>query len=223
MINIDGKDYKIIVGMATMNSRRYSIIKPLNSLLNQSLKPDKIIIYNNDLNEYNATDNAKFYYLDKTSNINEVVYYLTVDDDLIYPKDYILNMITAINKYNCIVTMHGRNLIEADSYYDSGHILFECTKEEKEDRLLDVLGTGVTGFRTDYYKPSFMFTEEDKRMSDLVLSLDICKKGLDIIGIKHKADIIPTRMDDENSCLRNEFNNPRQAQIASEIFKIKNK
>lgn len=120
--------------------------------------------------------------------------------------------------------MHGRNLVQADSYYDSEHKLFECTKNEREDRELDVLGTGVTAFRSDYYYPSFIFECEDKRMSDLVISLDVAKKGLKIMGISHGIDdIIPTRMDDENSCLRREFHNPRQANIAKEIYEIKNK
>lgn len=144
-----------IAGIATIPSRFESLLETVNSLhdqvdhihiyLNQykdvpiELKRDKITTHlGQDL-----TDLGKFYGLRKAKG-----YYFSCDDDLIYPPDYIEYLKSKIDKYNCIVSCHGRRFVgDINSYYRNG-VKFHCLHEVKKDEKIHVGGTGVMGFKT---------------------------------------------------------------------------
>ena len=107
----------ISVNIATQPSRVEQLKKTVESLYNQV---DVIRIYCNNFKEMpdlglydkihyiggsDLTDNGKFYPL---KNISQDEYYLTCDDDIIYPPDYVEEMIKLIDFHECIITYHGR-------------------------------------------------------------------------------------------------------------------
>lgn len=55
----------------------------------------------------------------------------------------------------------------------------------KSDVSIDVPGTGVMAFRTDYFKPESLYKSDYKRMVDLVFALETKKARKKIICIKH--------------------------------------
>jgi len=219
------KQSTIVVGIATMNSRKNSLAKVLQSLNNQTIKPDKIVIYNNDENNFNATDNGKFYYFETEESKNEEVIFFSMDDDILYPKTYIEDMIKAIEKYNCIVTHHGRILNGLDLHYYRGHKAYSCLYDNNYEGYIDVAGTGVVGFSTAYFKPTNIFESEYKRMSDCIFSLEASKNQKDIIILKHKTGYLKDICDDMvNSCHRLESIQPtKQIEVCNEIYKLKKK
>lgn len=215
---------KIICGIATMDSRKNSLNKVLKSLQNQTIKPDRIYIYNNDQQEFNATDNGKFFYFTTEESKKESCYYFSCDDDIYYPNDYIETMINSIEKEKCVVSHHGRILNRLNVSYYGGHQMFSCLRRNDYNGDIDVGGTGVTAFDTDYFKPLNVFESKFKRMCDLVFSLEAKKQNKRIVILKHNDKWLKDICDDlENSCFVNEKNNEIQTELSNEIIKLKNK
>lgn len=170
---------KVVVGIATFKGREETIKKTIQSLAHQV---DEIRIYDNEKRDINLTDNGKFYFLQE---YDKPVYYFSCDDDIIYPPTYVQDMIQAIEKHKCIVTHHGRILRGKGLRYYTGHKAFQCLKQNNAERLIDVAGTGVTAFDTSYFNPLDIWKSEDKRMSDLVFSLEAKKQGKKIVVLPH--------------------------------------
>jgi len=175
---IASRPLKIIVGIATFKGRENALKKVVESLQNQC---DKIVIYNNEINE-DIADNGKFYGL---AMIKEPCYYFTCDDDLEYPSNYIKSMIQAIERTGTIVTHHGRILQGLDRSYYRGHKAFRCLGSNNIECTIDVPGTGVTAFRTDYFNPNELHKSKDKRMSDIIFGLEAAKQRKKITLLKH--------------------------------------
>ncbi|QDT44047.1 Glycosyl transferase family 2 [Gimesia alba] len=164
-------DYSIIfrrsspvyICMAAIPRRIYALEKTIESLIDQAdylkiylnqfqhvpdfLKHDKIELIFGDNSRKGST---KFFWADKVQG-----YILTVDDDLIYPSDYVEVMCSAIDKHKCLVGAHGNILKpgKIDRYYKDRTVL-DARKEVKEDTFVDILGTGTIGFHTDDIKMS---------------------------------------------------------------------
>ena len=167
----------------------------------------------------NLTDNGKFYFLEQ---ITEPEIYLTCDDDLIYPPDYVKRMVEAIEHYKCIVSFHGRQLLGAGLDYYKNHKSFHCLHGVIHDELVDVVGTGVTGFDTRYFHPKGLAYSPDQRMSDLIFSLEATNQGKQMGVISHAPNWIK-HIDNKETIHSTESvkGTPRQNQIANEIFELK--
>lgn len=202
--------------MATFKGREVAVKKAIESLIHQV---DEVILYDNEQNP-NLYDNGKFYGLTMQ---NEPCYYFTCDDDLEYPPNYVERTIEAIEKYKCIITHHGRLLKGLDLSYYRGHTGFRCLDAVSFDGLIDVCGTGVTAFRTDYFNPVGLHNSEDVKMSDLVFSLEAKKQNKDIRIIPHAQGWIKhLPINFSNTIHATESRKElRQIQIANEIWKLK--
>lgn len=205
---------KRIVAIATYAGREEVLKKTIDSLMGQC---DEIRIYDNEVRDENLTDNGKFYFL---KEYKEPVYYFTCDDDIIYPPTYIDDMVKAIELCKTIVTHHGRKLQRKGvSYYRGGHIAYRCTGRVTSRSIIDVSGTGVTGFRTDYFNPVDIYKSENKCMSDLVFALEARKQRKLITVLPHKAGyIIAQPLPSEKTIFGNHRNNDAtQSAFADEI------
>lgn len=117
----------VVVVLATFPPRRQGMLRTVNDLLPQC---DVMCLYLNGYTEVpeelkkrpdfnkleivlagpgqaypDISSNGKHFWLDKYTSS----YYLTVDDDIFYPKDYCLKMCQALDRYGhkAIVSMHG--------------------------------------------------------------------------------------------------------------------
>ena len=206
---------KIIVGMATTNERAKFAETAVESLVHQA---DEIIVYNNSNEAHDYTDNAKFHAL---TLFNEPVYYFSCDDDILYPSDYVSTMVEAIERTGTIVTHHGRELLGLDRNYYRGHKGFRCLDENNTEQIIDVAGTGVTAFRTDYFNPTEIYKATDKRMSDLVFSLAAAQQGKQITILKHTKNWLKDlRVPQGLSIHFMERRNTRQNELANEIYNV---
>jgi len=201
---------KIVVCMATYGGRD---IKPtLNSLKGQA---DVIRIYDNANRSEDLTDLGKFYFLQEYT---EPIYYLTVDDDIIYPPTYVRDMVRAIDLHKTIVTHHGRKLTRKGISYYKGHNQYAYNKRVGGIIKIDVAGTGVCGFRTDYFNPLEVCKSEHHKMSDLVFSLEARKQGKLITLLPHNSNYFKTIQ--YSNTIFNEFleNDSVQTTLADEIL-----
>jgi len=208
---------RIIIGIATIKGREEQLQKAYDSLEGQY---DYLHIYNNDIENVDYSDLAKFKPLE---DYNEPIYFFSCDDDISYSKTYIKDTIEAIEKYNCIVTYHGRNLRGLDRDYYRGHIGYRCLGFHPHDIKVDVAGTGVTAFKTSIFNPTKLYKEPFKRMADLVFSLEAAKQGVDIMILKHeKGDFIDLQAPEETTCyFREKDDQSKQIAMANEIYKLK--
>jgi hypothetical protein len=174
-------DKKIIISIASMNNRFENLKNTLNSIYNQS---DIINVYLNNYNDkninylFNNYKNVNFYPsqdvygdLGDTGKFlfqNKKDYYLTCDDDIIYPKFYSKTIIENIKKYNCVVGFHGSIISYNEDYY-LRKIKFHFNKELLNNVEVNILGTGVMGFDNSEYLFPFDIIKT-KNMSDIYIA-----------------------------------------------------
>jgi hypothetical protein len=112
------------------------------------LNNGKIEVYSSIDTGIDMGDAGKFYKVQEYDNS----YYLSIDDDLIYPSDYVSNIINNLNKYNndVIISHHGRTLKpDAKSYYNDAIIKLKCLNLVNNYQEVQFGGTGVMGFHTN--------------------------------------------------------------------------
>ena len=167
----------------------------------------------------NLTDNGKFIGIDI---LKKHEYYFTLDDDLIYPRDYVRKTIEAIEKYGCIVTYHGRKLLAKNTMYYYSHRSYHCLLDVEVNIVLDVCGTGVTAFRTDYFMPVGLHSHPEQKMSDLIFSLEAAKKNKIIGLIEHKQGWIKP-IENEETIYKTEVetDQSRQNKVANQIYELR--
>ena len=212
---------KVIVGMATMKGREKECEKAVKSLLMGSVKPDDVVVWNNAKADIDLTDNGKFYGLEKYKN--EAVYYLSCDDDIIYPYNYIEKCLKEIRIHKCIITFHGRKLKGLGLNYYRQHKGYSCLQTYPQTAEIDVPGTGVSAWSTEYFNPVGIHLAEDKKMSDLVFALKAAQFNKKIMHIGHSGNwIVDQKIPIENTIYGTENKNcDRQNEIADEIYRIK--
>lgn len=184
----------ITANLATIKSRESTLQQVVDSLKNQV---DLVRIYGNDykpsVNGSNVevytgpdyTDNAKFFWLPESKGI-----YLSCDDDLIYPGDYVERIKKGIRKYpGTWLTFHGRKLMGLNLKYYTDHSIYRCLGEVKGDYEIDVPGTGVSAFETKTIKFDPLKWNQ-KRMSDLMAAKELAMKKTRVICLGHESNWI---------------------------------
>lgn len=151
---------RIIVSLTSYNRRLKNLHLVIDSILNQSLKPDKIVLvlYDNDIKYISLEikkliDNNiielivcdldlkghKKYFYTMLKYKNDII--ITIDDDVIYSKDTIQTLYNAYLKHkNCICGRRVHRIIKGKRYNDWEH---ECTSIITPS--MDLFCTGVGG------------------------------------------------------------------------------
>lgn len=192
---------KRIVNVASYN-RINSLVKSIESIYNQCDEiniclnnhngevPD--ILYRDKINLF-FTDNSKgdafkFLMLEESDG-----YFLTIDDDLIYPSGYVDYMVNKSKEHNNskIITLHGRSFSSFPivSYYKSASERYACLDEVKNDVIVQFGGTGVMCFHTSLLKVSindFLYPN----MADVWIGKFAKQKNIPILCLKHSKGYI---------------------------------
>jgi hypothetical protein len=156
------KKCEIFVGIASIPSRKISLEKTINSLIDQV---DKIGVYLNGwgyipeylinskieiiMSEDNGDygDAGKFYWIKNFKG-----YYFTCDDDIIYPIDYVRRTIEKIEFYkrSAVIAFHGSIILEnfKDYYNNQSRRVLSFNYERPNDEYVHIVGTGTIGFHT---------------------------------------------------------------------------
>jgi hypothetical protein len=219
---LTGKEFSgdiIICGLATIESRKNNLEITVRSLINQV---DKLYVYQNGYKEtfdflkhhkieiissldtgIDMGDAGKFYTIDKHKNC----YYLSCDDDIIYPSDYVKNILSNLKKYNnkVIVTHHGRKIKNnASSYYTNVEKGFRCLDEITDEQPIDFGGTGVMGMYVNLVKDLNFNYFKSPNMGDIWVGKYAKENKIPILILPHKKNWITTSMsmDDTNTIYR---------------------
>lgn len=205
-INITEKrEKKIIVSLSSYPKRFATIDLCLKSLLNQTMKPDHIILYlgedvkENDitpemreLTQYgveismvsgNLKPHKKYYYAIKEFSDDLVI---TVDDDIIYNRKLVENLWNSYKKYpDCVSACRVHKIIrEADNVLPYNQWEYECKRINVPS--MDLIATGGAGA---LYPPNCL--SQDATNESLIQELAL---NADDIWLKYMEVLVSTKV-----------------------------
>jgi hypothetical protein len=185
----------IACGIATVPNRESMLLRVIESIIPQvnvlyialnnypeipdSLRDNPKI--HCELCDNTLGDSAKFLHVNDPDG-----YYFSIDDDLLYPKGYVQYMISKIEQYKCIVTLHGRvwRTRPIPSVKRGFSLNYHCLHTYNYDVELDIGGSGVMAFHTSFFKPDVR--EHLKScMADVWIAKQAHEKGVKIMGVAH--------------------------------------
>ncbi len=224
---------KISVNVASYQ-RIDSLILTLKSLINQC---DEINValnnhYTEEIPDFLYHEKINLFFTDnklgdayKFLNLNSTDgYYLSIDDDLIYPPSYVSDTIKRCKEFNNkkVITYHGRNFptFPIISYYRSATERYTCLNKVHDDVKVQFGGTGVMCFHTNLFKIPIDYFEH-ANMADVWVGKYCVENNIDILCVKHEAGYIKytpqttTIFDNESK------SDSLQTRIVNEIFKPK--
>ena len=193
---------KIIASIATYPERKKTFKDTIDSIIDQVdilrvylneykeipeflLNNEKIKIFLGEDCDGNIRAKGKFYGVE---NING--YLFTIDDDLIYPQDYIRKMVSYLDKFECrsIVTIHGKIINEnPKNYYRDYGKSFRFQDEKKKIVDIHIPGTGVMALHTDKIKLKYDDIKNGSYV-DLFIGLQSQKNDIPVKIIPHKKN-----------------------------------
>ena len=223
---------KVTANIATYPKRHEQLKKMLPTILDQFdeirvclneydqapqfLKHDKITVA---IPPVNLTDNGKFMFIE-IADKDEL--YCTLDDDILYPKNYRKTLEEAHKRYpEAILTFHGRKLNgKFKKYYKAGHTAYRCLGRVTQDVSIDVAGTGVSAF-VPFKGCEDIALFKQQKMSDIVFSLQAAYQKKEIICLRHKQGWIKNIESDVSIYQDEVKSDVRQAYFCNLIYEIK--
>lgn len=165
-----------------------------------------------------GSDEQKFLTVQSARQSSPNSIYLSCDDDLIYPPDYVKVMKERLEHYE-IVTCHGRNFnsFPIKSYYKSAGSKYRCLDKVSTDVPVMVGGTGCMAFRPANFSVS-LADFPSKYMADVHLAIAAKKQGKRIMCIAHEAGWIKYQPVNDTIYDRFRDNDKEQTERINEIF-----
>ena len=173
----------IIAAMATMPHRICSLARSVESILPQV---DQLCVYLNGhtelpdcLKRHNIVTAwgpdlgaaGKFFFTNRFKDGQ----YFTLDDDIVYPPDYVSHMISRVIGSRTVACVYSRTFITPNPvHYFEDSIETVLGDALDHDRIVHVPGTGTSAFDLSYFAPK---TDDiiEPNSADLMLAI-ICKQ-----------------------------------------------
>jgi glycosyltransferase involved in cell wall biosynthesis len=220
---------KVVVNIASYN-RINSLINTLTSIYEQC---DEINVclndYTGEIPEFllspkinlTFTDNSKgdaFKFLHLGV---ENCYFLTIDDDIVYPPNYVEYMISKCKFYNnkSIITLHGRNFktFPIKSYYNSANERFYFFQDLNKDVEVQFGGTGVMCFHSSILKKNiddFLYPN----MADVWIGKFANENNIKIMCVEHSGRYLKSIEQKETIFDNYKKNDSIQTTIVNQTF-----
>lgn len=184
----------IVAGIASIPSRERALERTVESLLPQV---DRIVVALNGyaqlpqflvrpeigvITSPDRGDAGKYETVERCDG-----YYLSCDDDLIYPPDYAARLITAIEERDrrAVCGFHGG--IYTPPYQDplADRRTLRCLGTVERDQTVDLLGTGALGFHTDTL-PVWPGLFRHPNMADVWFAVHARRMGVELVCLAHQ-------------------------------------
>jgi hypothetical protein len=148
-------------------------------------------------------------------------YYLTIDDDLIYPPNYVEHMITRCKEFlnKRVITLHGRKFSgqPITSFYSSYIEFYHCLRYQKRDAFIHFGGTGVMCFHTSLMKIPIAYFELPN-MADVWVGKYCFENNIQVLSIAHDKDFL-TYQPQKTTIFDTESNSDTaQTKIVNDLF-----
>ena len=117
-------------------------------------------------------------------------YYITVDDDVLYPPDYVEELVHGIRKYKnkALCSFHGSifKVWPVQNYFKNRECL-HFKEEVSEDRRVHVIGNVCGGFHTGAFELNASHFSDKHYSDDSALSIAAQSQGIPAIVLAHRA------------------------------------
>ena len=115
--------------------------------------------------------------------------YMTVDDDILYPKNFTTRVTKALKKYDyeAVIGLHGCILHESIESYRKDRTVIQLGNRLRRDQKVDVIGSGAMAFSPKKLR----FDVKQWRhinTTDLQFALEAKRRGLPLYSIARKRD-----------------------------------
>lgn len=228
----------VVATMCSIPARSGAMQKAVRSVINQV---DKIHIYldkyesvpsflENDPRikvtmsqnvEKDLRDNAKFLPYNLVKKELTEFHYVTLDDDIIYPYDYVLNHIMVGRQFSdqCVTGLHGVVYEERPtSYFKRRLVSHFRTDETKTHHLVNCLGTGTTAFHSSCFPHIDPFEWSRGGMVDVYFSIHAKAHKVPMICMARTANWMrDAESADQGPTLYDEFKE-KDALIVAELI-----
>lgn len=186
--------------MATIPERLHVALTAVDSIYNQA---DEVRIYLNNFNYIppqfcrkkiichigeDLRSTGKLFWAHEPDQ-----YYFCIDDDLIYPDTYGVDMINKLREYDedAIISLHGKILQEGikTSYFKNLVKSYHCLQQVEHDSDVHVIGNGVCVFNTNHIHidiDQFKYLY----MDDIMVSLQVNNQGKKRIVMAHEKNYL---------------------------------
>jgi hypothetical protein len=154
----------------------------------------KVISFLSTAQKTNMGDGGKFFGLNKVSHEN--YYYFTLDDDMIYPPEYVWKMIEKIEKYNrkSIVGCGGYIMKPTVShFYKDRQVNWHISMPNTTDRSVHILHTCLTAWHSSAVKFQYENCEKPN-MADLWLALNAQQQKVPMILIERPSNWVKNQV-----------------------------
>jgi hypothetical protein len=163
---------KVWAGMATIDGREGCRAMAVDSIVPQV---DRLTIADGN----RRGDQAKFL---ACEHAPAGIVFASVDDDLIYPADYIATLLDGLKRHpGCIVSFHGWTMDENGEMVDN----YRCLENVWDDVEVHVAGTGVMAFHIDTIRP--LMADFESVNADVWLSLRAEERGIKRVVLAHRS------------------------------------
>jgi len=170
----------------------YNQCDVINVALNDNHDDLPLFLYDTKINLF-LTDNSLGDAFKFINLKNQDGYFFTIDDDLIYPSNYVSETIKKCLEFNNkkVVTYHGRSfkLFPISSYYRSANERYACLENVENDVKVQFGGTGVMCFHTSLFKIPIEYFQFPN-MADIWIGKYCMENKIEIICLKHPKGYI---------------------------------
>lgn len=208
------------IHMATHSLRAESYSLAVRSLLYQTV-PAKLYVYANDYSPKrqgvetvaeaimgNLGDAGKFFMTRSGWN-------LFVDDDIIYPVDYVERMIECSLRNGCPVGVHSAVLPPAPKDYFKDRIVLPFWAASGREMNVNVLGTGTLCWHSNQLDFSLEHCPTDN-MSDCHFAAFCQKRSIPLVSISRKANWLQKIMT-KDSLWAQRGNGEKQTKVIQQV------
>jgi hypothetical protein len=190
----------VTVGLASIPERTNQLFATLLSIIHQV---DHIYVYLNNyevipdyldhpkISVYTSETHGDLGAAGKFFKIDDVKtgYYFTIDDDIIYPSDYVERIVATLQKYrnSAAVCVHGSIFGSTIEWYFERTVVFDMRYALNQDMFVTLAGSGCLAF----YRPNIRMRFDDyfpEVMCDLKFSIIARQQGIPIISLARPAD-----------------------------------
>lgn len=196
------RDVKVYAGAASFPAREMTLRATVASILPQIdelhiylndyphvppfLVHEKITVYRSQEQAGDLKDTGKFWVATAVCG-----YFITIDDDLVYPPDYVTALLDGVERYGrkVVCTYHGRSFmaVPTTSYYRGAlKRMYRCFGDQKEDRGVQFGGTGVMGMHTSTLQPRIIDFKAHG-MADVWMGILAARNKVPIVSLAHRA------------------------------------
>ncbi|MDE0736453.1 MAG: hypothetical protein OSB47_11560 [Pirellulaceae bacterium] len=116
-------------------------------------------------------------------------YYVTVDDDIKYPRNYVevMREVVAQGDNRVCAGVHGVILDASVTNYYRHRTLFHFRKRLRVQTPVHLMGTGTLCFHAGVVRVSSNWLQHDQRFSDITISLDLEQQKIPRVCVARKA------------------------------------